>query len=291
MLLPRVDRHVHPVALALAATLLFFSGCRQEPPRRQFSVTGQVLAVSADGREVTMRHDEVKGFMPAMTMPFRVKDVGLTKGRLPGDLVRATLIVTDEEAWLSTLEKTGWAPFPEKAEGERKTFSLLKPGEAVPDATLVDQQGQPFRLSSLRGSPVLLTFIYTRCPLPEFCPLMDRRFQEAQKAVAAGRLPADTRLLSVSFDPEYDTPAILATHAGRVGAKPPVWRFATAPRTTIEELGGPLGLSVIRDPANPASITHNLRTAVIDREGRLVTVLNGNSWTVDEAIRAVGSRK
>jgi protein SCO1/2 len=285
--------HRRRLTAAVLAALLVTSGaaCRREPPGRQFEITGQVLAVSPDGREITVRHDEVKGFMPPMTMPFKVRSAALTKGRLPGDLIKATLVVTDEEAWLSTLEKTGWAPFPEKAEGEAKSFELLKPGDEIPDVTLIDQAGASFRLSSLRGSPVLLTFIYTRCPLPDFCPLMDRRFHEAQRAIVDGRLPAETRLVSVSFDPEFDTPTVLAAHAARVGARPPAWRFATAPTAQIEEFGGRLGLSVIREADNPASITHNLRTAVIDREGRLVTVLNGNTWTVDEAIKAAGRQQ
>jgi protein SCO1/2 len=199
-------------------------------------------------------------------------------------------VVTDDEAWLEGLEKTGWAALPEKPAGtEPAAFKLLGNGEQVPDETLIGQDGQAFRLSSLRGHPVLLTFIYTRCPLPNFCPLMDRQFQAVQQAIQAGRLSGGVRLLSVSFDPDFDTPAVLAAHAGRVGANPRIWTFATAPRARVEALGGVLGLSVIRDEATPSSITHNLRTAVIDGRGRLVTILNGNDWTPAQAISALAS--
>ena len=225
-------------AAAIVGVVLATSvpGCRREPPGRQYPLTGQVLAVSPDGGEITVRHEEVKGFMPAMVMPFKVKDRALTKGRLPGDLVKATLVVTDEEAWLSTLEKTGWAPFPQAA-GEAPAVPLVKTGEAVPDVTLIDQNGRSFRLSSFRGSPVLVTFIYTRCPLPDFCPRMDRHFQAVQNAIKAGRLPAGVRLLSISFDPDYDTPAVLEAHAAAVGADPRTGRLRPPPGGTSRHLG------------------------------------------------------
>ena len=271
------------VILLLAAT------CARGPAPREYQLTGQVLAVSPDGRELVVRHDDVKGFMPAMTMPFRVKDVALARGRLPGDLIRATLLVTDEESWLAKVEKTGWAPIRDDSASTRPAIEPVKPGELVPDETLVDQDGQAFRLSSLRGSRLLVTFIYTRCPLPEFCPRMDAYFGSVQQAVADGRLRGPVRLLSVSFDPEFDSPAVLKGHAARVGADPRVWTFATAPRERVEAWGGRLGLSVIRDPKDPSDITHNLRTAVIDGQGRLVTILEGNRWTADQAIAALGS--
>ncbi len=261
------------------------AGCRREPTGRQFPLTGQVLAVSPDGGEITVRHEEVKGFMPAMVMPFKVKDRALTKGRLPGDLVKATLVVTDEEAWLSSLEKTGWAPFPQTA-GEAPAVPLVKTGEAVPDVTLIDQDARSFRVSSLRGSPVLVTFIYTRCPLPDFCPRMDRHFRAVQNAIKAGRLPAGIRLLSISFDPDFDTPAVLKAHAAAIGADPRTWTFATASSRDVEAFGARLGLSVIHETTDP-TISHNLRTAVIDRDGRLVTILDGNDWTPEQAMAAL----
>jgi protein SCO1 len=272
-------------ACTLFAVLLlpWSGGCRREPPGRRFPLTGQVLAVSADGLEITVRHDEVRGFMPAMVMPFKVRDRESTKGRLPGDLVKATLVVTDEQAWLEGLEKTGWAPFPETGPARTPAATLVKEGELVPDDALIDQDGRAFRLSSLRGAPVLLTFIYTRCPLPDFCPRMDRHFQVIQRAIKDGRLPAETRLVSVSFDPDYDTPAVLKEHAARVGADPRTWTFATAPAPQVEAFGARLGVSVIRE-ADTAALTHNMRTAVVDARGRLVTVLDGNEWTPEQAI-------
>jgi protein SCO1 len=275
----------HRTAITLLAVLVLLpsAACRRQPPARRFTLTGQVLAVSANGDEITVRHDEVKGFMPAMVMPFKVKDRALAKGRLPGDLVKATLVVTDEEASLEAVEKTGWAAFPDAAPRETPPPDLVKAGEAIPDATLIDQDGRSFRLSSLRGSPILLTFIYTRCPLPDFCPRMDRHFQSVQKAIKDGRVPAGTRLVSISFDPDYDTPAVLKAHAAAFGADARVWTFATAPRAQVESFGARLGLSVTHE-ANDPTISHNMCTAVIDRQGRLVTIFDGNDWTPDQAI-------
>jgi len=278
-----------PNRLLVPAILLLAAGCTRAPQARQYELVGQVLAIRSDGREVTIRHQEIKGFMPAMTMPFQVKDPAVAKGRLPGDLVKATLLVTDDESWLSHVEKTGWAPLPDRAESKGPQAELLKPGEAVPDETLIDQDGKAFRLSSLRGSAVLLTFIYTRCPLPDFCPRMDAQFRSIQRALKAGRIQGRVHLLSVSFDPDYDTPAVLRTHAGQVGADKALWTFATGPRARVDDWGSRLGLSVIRVENDPNDITHNLCTAVIDRGGRLVTIFFGNQWTPDQAIAALAS--
>ena len=275
--------------LSLIALPLLVLACARQPAARQYTLTGQIFEVRAGGRELVIRHDDIPGFMPGMTMPFRVKDAALAKGRVAGDLVRATLMVTDEDAWLGTVEKTGWAPLPERKELLRPAIALVEPGEMVPDQALVDQDGKPFRLSSLRGSAVLLTFIYTRCPLPEFCPRMDAFFGTVQRAMKDGRLRGPVHLLSVSFDPDFDTPATLLAHALRAGADRAVWTFATAPRADVESWGARLGLSLIRDGKTPAAITHNLRTAVIDRQGRLVKILDGNQWTPDEEITALAS--
>jgi protein SCO1/2 len=273
-------------ALLLATLGLLPAGCRREPPGREYPITGHVLAVKADLTEVTMRHDDIPGFMPAMTMPFKVKDKALARGRQAGDLVKGTLVVTDEDAWLSRLEKTGWSPFEEPDDSARASVESIEAGQLVPDETFIDQEGNAFKLSGLRGSTVLLTFIYTRCPLPDFCPRMDRQFGAVQAALEGGRVNGPVRLVSISFDPDHDSPAVLREHAARVGANPSVWTFATAPRDRVDAFGARLGLDVIRDPKNPADITHNLRTAVIDPEGRLVTVF-GSDWTPELALRAL----
>jgi protein SCO1/2 len=148
---------------------------------------------------------------------------------------------------------------------------------------LTDHEGKPLALSSWRGSAVAVTFIYTRCPLPQFCPLMDRRFADVQRiaesdAVLAGKV----HLLSVSFDPDHDTPAVLQAHAGKVGADASLWRFATAPPATVDTFAAAFGVNVIRE--QDTTITHNLRTAVVGPDGRVVALYDGNEWTSDQLI-------
>jgi len=185
-----------------------------------------------------------------------------------------------------TVEKTGWAPLPVRKEPLRPAVSLVEPGETVPDQALVDQDGKPLRLSSLRGSAVLLTFVYTRCRCPSSAE--DGRVLRDGSARRQGRTAAGpVRLLSVSFDPDFDTPAELR-------AMPCV----SAPTDGLDVrhratrggggVGARLGLSLIRDEKNPADITHNLRTAVIDRQGARQD-LDGNQWAPAEAIAALAS--
>ena len=270
----------HPARWAALLALLALAACG--PRERRYELQGQVLAVDPAQQTLTIKHGDIKGFMPGMTMPFRVKAPALLEGRKPGDLVRATLVVLDTDAYLESVEKTGWAPVPDGGAAPAPGVAVLEPGAAVPDQVFTDDEGRPFALSSLQGRTVALTFIYTSCPYPTFCPLMDRQFKEVQRRIQADTaLRGTVRLLSLSFDPDHDTPAVLKAHAGELGADPSVWTFATAPRPEIEAFGAHFGLLISRDPKDPQVITHSLSTAVIDPRGRLVALHQGNDWTPD----------
>ena len=148
----------------------------------------------------------------------------------------------------------------------------------------------PAPLSSFRGHRVALTFIYTRCPLPEFCPALDSRFRTLQQAIAAapsGSPLSQVRLLSVTIDPAFDTPQVLAAHAARVDARPEIWRFATAPVDEIAAFGHQFGLDVRRSGSGAADIEHNLRTIILDRDRRIAVMLTGAQWTADELVQKV----
>src|SRR5205823_5879936 len=154
--------------------------------QRTFTLQGQVLSLEPAHKQLTIKHEEIKGFMPAMTMPYEVRDEKLLTGLAAGDLVNATLVVVSNGAYLSTITKVGTAPL-EKPPAETPNptassgFELIKPGEVVPDAAFVDQDGKARRFAGFKGSPLVITFIYTKCPLPTFCPLMDRHFVALQK--------------------------------------------------------------------------------------------------------------
>ncbi len=255
---------------------------RQAPPARQFELVGQILAIAPERNEVTIKHQDVKGFMPGMTMPFTVQDPALLRDRRPGDLITATLVVEEVKAYLSTLTMTGHedvpvAPATPVAKG-------LKPGDRVEDSAFLNQDGALASLQDLRGHRVAMTFAYTRCPLPEFCPLMDRHFAAVQKALQKNPTLADVRLVTVTIDPAFDTPAVLKAHAGALGADPKVWSFLAPEPAGAPAFFEQFGLLVEREGAGPGDITHNLRTLVLDPDGRLATIRTGNDWTPAQLI-------
>jgi len=275
-----MHRHAAAVVVALVVTAL---GCRQAPPSRQYELTGQILEVRSDRNEVVVKHDDIKGFMPGMTMPFKVRPSSLLEGRKSGELITATLVVEEVDAYLSTLTRTGEAPLPE-GPPPAEAPKTLQPGDAVPDAALVNQDGAPAFVSSLKGHPYALTFIYTRCPIPDFCPLMDRNFKAVQEAIASTPALKDARLVSVTLDPAYDTPKILGPYARRLGADPAIWTFLTGDPKAVAAFGEQFGLYVEHDKSTEINVIHNLRTAVVDPAGRVVTIHNGNTWTPADLI-------
>jgi protein SCO1/2 len=271
------------LALALAA------GCNKASDHREFTLQGQVLSIEPAKKYITVKHEEIKGFMPAMTMPYEVRDEKVLDGLTPGDLVKATLVVISNGAYLSIILKVGEAPL-EKPPAEAPMppassgFEPLKPGDAVPDGRLVDQDGKTRHFGEFKGSRVVLTFIYTKCPLPTFCPLMDRHFAAIQKTMKADASLNGVHLVTVSFDPATDTPAVLKAHAKTLDADLTRWTFLTGARDDVDEFAARFGVSVSRALNDARDITHNLRTAIINADGTLARVYVGNEWTPDQVV-------
>jgi protein SCO1 len=265
------------VVLALAV-----SGCSRPP--RQYELRGQILAVDRGRQELTIKHGDIRGFMPGMTMPFKVRDAHLLDGRSAGDLVTATLVVEEAGAFLSSVDRTGHAPLTE-APPLAARMDVVAPGDRAPDVRLTDETGAARALSEWRGRAVAVTFVYTRCPLPDFCPRMDRQFAAVQREVLAEEPLRDrVSLLSVSVDPGFDTPQVLAGHARRAGADPRVWRFVTGDPEAIRAFASRFGVSIMADGPG---ITHNLRTAVIGADGTVAHIFSGNEWTPAELLDAL----
>jgi protein SCO1/2 len=263
------------------------AGCSRQPEARTYELKGQILVVRPETNEVLVKHEDIPGFMPAMTMPYVVKDPRLLEDRAAGDLITATLQVDPALAHLTAITKTGSAPLPDDA---RTTIpaaagvELLKPGDVVPDTVLTDQDARSITLQAFKGSATAVTFIYTRCPLPQYCPLMDRRFAEVQQLGATDpSIRGKFRLLSVSFDPKFDRAAVLRQHARTLDADPAVWTFATADEAVVDRFAARFGVNVIRESND--TITHNLRTAVIAPSGRVTALLDSNAWTAEDLIR------
>jgi protein SCO1/2 len=275
---------VFSLCLALAAA----AACGSKPDQRTYRLQGQVISVDPARKLTVVKHEEIKDFMPAMTMPYEVEDVRLLDGLAPGDLINATLVVFSNGAHLATIRKVGTAPLEKPAEAATPSassgFELLKPGDAVPDTSFVDQDGKKRRFSDFKGSPVAMTFIYTRCPIATFCPLMDRHFVSLQKNLEADAALKDTRLVSVSFDPVIDTPAVLTKHAKSLNADLSRWAFLTGDRDEIDQFAARFGVSIARSTTDPRDITHNLRTSVIDADGKLVKSYTGNEWSPDQVL-------
>jgi protein SCO1/2 len=271
------------IAVALSSAL---AGCRQAAESdRRYPLKGQILAIGTtrqDGRrDLSIKHEDIRGFMPAMTMAYSVKQPGTLDGLAPGDLVTATLVLSGPDMYLEGITKTGHAELPPDAKPV-KAMDVMAPGDTVPDDALTDQEGRTRKLSEWRGQALAVTFVYTRCPMPDFCPLMDRHFGDLQRAVAADPALRDrAHLVSVSFDPAHDTPAVIATHAKARGADPRTWSYLTGTRSAIDHLTSRFGVSAIDETDAAQTITHNLRTAIVDPKGRLVKVYSGNEWTVD----------
>jgi protein SCO1/2 len=278
-------RITHALVPLVLAVLTASAACRAAEPARQYPISGQVLAVHPDRGEITLRHGDIEGLMPAMTMSFPVADPALLEGRQPGDLVEGTLEVSDALGQLVALAKTGSAPLPDTTNSVVLATELLAVGDPVPDAALIDQQDARRSLSEWLGTPTLVTFIYTRCPLPNFCPLMDRNFATIQRSVAQDPdLRGRVKLLSISIDPDHDTPAVLAEHAARLGADPEIWTFLTGDRVTIDRVAGRFGVGVMREADSDGAITHNLRTALLGADGRVAAIYSGGDWTPARAL-------
>jgi protein SCO1 len=258
-----------------------------------FFVRGVVKELKPDGRTVVIDHEEIPNYMAKMVMPFKVKDTNQLAGLGTNDQVHFRFTVAEFESWIDQVTKTGTAAAP-VADPNRKNFRLvrevevLKEGDALPDYTFTDQRGQPFRTADFKGRALALTFIFTRCPVPDFCPRMSLRFAQADKqlrALADG--PANYHLLSLSFDVDHDTPPVLQNYANIVkaqhGADLGRWTFATGKLIDIDDITERFGLVFPRDAEKPV-FNHNLRTVVIDAAGKVQKIFIGNDWKADDLV-------
>lgn len=269
---------------ALVVLLAASAACSTRPAEtRTYPIRGQVLAVLPDRQSLTLAHEDIPDLMPAMTMTYRVASPDLLKDRTVGELVSGTLEMTDAGGQLTALTHTGSAPVPENANQIAMATGILGVGDEIPDAALVDERNERQAVSDWKGRVTLLTFIYTRCPLPNYCPLMDANFSSLQAAILADpSLRRHVHLVSVSFDPAHDTPEVLAAHAKAKHADPSVWTFLTGDVRTIDRFAGKMGVSVV--PENDSTITHTLRTVLVGPDNRIRQIYTGNEWTPEAVL-------
>ncbi|MFO1498204.1 MAG: SCO family protein [Verrucomicrobiota bacterium] len=251
---------------------------------------GIVREIAGDRHTAVIRHEAIQGYMPAMTMEFNVKNTNELSGIAVGDSVTFRLSATKQTHWIDTIRKVASAtnsPPPAQRRISPSLVAELKPGDLLPDSDLLAENGKSIRFSDYRGKAVAFTFIFTRCPLPDYCPRMGSHFAEARELLLGNtNAPANWQFLSISFDPEFDTPAVLSNYAKLYRKNTPDrWLFATASRGALEQLAPRLDLMVRRESGG--SISHNLRTVVLDPVGRIHRQFDGNQWTPKELTEAV----
>lgn len=269
-----------------------FSGCRkQSANEKRYELRGKIISVNKLEQTVTIAHEEVAGYMPAMTMPFTIKDRAWLETLRAGDKIAATLVVDDLSLRLEDIVTVSEAVADPNAKSSDGVVEP-KPGDQVPDFGLVNQDGKRIRISQYRGKAVVLTFIYTRCPDPNQCTLMSSNFAEIERELQKQpELYSKTHLLSVSFDPEYDTPKVLrsygASTTGRFTDEQfQHWEFAGGTVDEVKGIAQYFGLRYYNDTeSGEQKIIHALRTAVIAPDGRVVKLYRGNEWKPAEILK------
>ena len=256
---------------------------------RRFPFRGIVRAVDAGKREVTVEHEAVPDFMDAMTMSFPVHDDPQVFEILhPGDRLEAKLVVDGENYWLEQILTKGFVATPVQGVGTGAAASTVvtpQPnrgvaiGDLIPDFALTDQTGHTVRLSQLRGNPVAVTFLYTRCPIATACPLTATKFAKLDSLLKAKGFG---KMLTITVDPEHDTPKVLADYASRLGADPARWKFLTGDPKAVADVATSFGVLYYPDGGQ---VVHGQAAAVVDPSGRLAAIYYGQSWEAEHLLR------
>lgn len=267
--------------------LLFVLGLLARSIQR-YEVTGLVLTVDIAHRTVLVSHDPIPGFMDAMTMPYRVDNPRVLDTLKAGEKIEFTLVVGKTSSYITNVhvrEYDSWERDPaqnrrlalldEAMRSKAGSASTLSIGQTVSDFSLVDQTNRSVTLSEFRGKVVAITFIYTRCPLPDYCMRLSNNFAQLQKRFNT-RMGRDLVLLSITFDPDHDSPDVLAKYAETWKANVDGWRFLTGTLSNVKQVCGMFGMNFWPDEG---LLTHSLHTAIVDREGKLVANIEGNQFT------------
>jgi protein SCO1/2 len=280
-----MKRNIHGFFILMLCTLLV--SCKSQPTMqgKRYDFKGTVVSVDKAHQSATISHEAVKDLMEGMTMPFKVKDAWSLDVMKPGDEIQATLVVTDDSAWLEdviVVQKSAaqTATPPESSQ-------LPKAGDAIPDFRLVNQDSKPVRLAQYKGRALLLTFIYTRCPVPEYCSLMSSNFAVIERELKKDvMLYKKTHLVSISFDPAYDTPKVLRSYgASQTGNYDQEtfshWEFVTGEAEEVKRIAQFFGLTYIPEKDQ---LVHSLQTALITPDGKLAKLYSGNEWKPSDVL-------
>jgi protein SCO1/2 len=262
--------------------------CNAEVPVTTRSVKGVVESIALNHRKATIHHQTIPGYMMEMTMDFSVKNPEELAGISKGDQITFLLHVDKDHAWIDHIHRVGSTDPSEKKFSTPTTHPSLKlsTGELLQDGDFVDERGRTRHFSDFRGKVVALTFFFTRCPIPDYCPLMNRNFEKTREILNSSKIdPKKWELISLSFDSEFDHPEVLCGYAKMYrGDSTEHWVFGTASTKTLAEAAVPLGLMVTRQGG---SLAHNLRTVVLDPQGKIFRQFNDNSWTAAQLAESI----
>ena len=266
--------------------LIVTIGASQTKSPKRYNLRGEVLGKNPASNEVTVKHAAIPGFMPAMTMPYKVKNSGAIQELQPGDKITAIVVVNGDDYWLENIRITDRSgrtsakpPLPPH---------LLAVGESVPDLALTNQDGKTIHLHDFAGKAVLLTFIYTRCPMPAFCPRLSSQFAKIHEDLK--KTPDDyrkTHLLTVSFDPKYDTAAVLRKYGLAYLDNDPSgfahWDFASTTPSDLRKLADAFGLEYFEEGSQ---ISHTMNIVLIAPDGTVARYW-ATEWTAAELEKAL----
>jgi protein SCO1/2 len=283
--------------LFIIAFLFAAAGCKPEssapggndPIVKTFNVRGVVQQIASAKRTVTIKHEAITNYMPAMTMDFVVKNTNELATISPADEITFKLVVREADHWIENIqfESHHAGAVTNNVDKPHNNIIEVKPGDLPPDDGLTAEDGRTIHFSDFRGKVLAFTFIYTRCPLPDYCPRMGRDFQAARDLILAkAAAPTNWQFLSISFDPKYDTPEVLSNYGNYVrGTNADRWLFAVAPMETLIYLAPSLNLMVRYE--KDLTVSHNLRTVVLDPQGRVYRQFDSNLWTPQQLVDAM----
>jgi len=268
------------------AIALSFAACRRSGNERRYELKGKVLVVEPDKHLVTVSHEDIKDYMPAMTMPFTVPSESDLQILAPDDQITATLVIDGKHSWLEDLIITRQSANAPAMPGAQ----MAREGDEVPNFTLRNQDNREIHIKDYRGKTLLLTFIYTRCPVPDYCTLMSDNFAQIDRALGQDpELYGKTHLLSISIDPGYDTPKVLrsygAAHTERYQNETFAhWEFAGGTNEQVKEIAQFFGLTYFPEKDQ---IIHALRTVIVNPDGKVGKIYGGNDWKPEGVVEEI----
>ena len=278
--------------------MLTFSACKPavssnqaSPNAKRFPFKGKVVSVDKTAKKAKIDHEAIPGYMEAMTMEFPVHADMVWNELVPGAEITAELVVDSSSKdgyWLENLvisapAKAGQADVP-------VNDHFAQVGQEVPDFSLTDQDGKKISMKDFRGRAFAITFIYAKCPLPDYCIRMSTNFSDLARQVNADAALKDKiRLLSISFDPANDTPEKLRSYGlgymGKGTTDLGAWQLAVGTDAEVRKIADFFGLRYEVDQNDKTKINHSLITAVIGPDGKVTKIFAGNEWTPAQLLK------